>query len=292
MVAACVVLLICGSVLAVNPSLAANLPILGTIFQKVEKGVIYSGEYKDAKKITQEKENHLSAQSQGIKLTASEVYCDGFSVYVTMKMQAEQMDFSKEGNRICVKTQYSFGKQMSKEDSDILMDGKCVDKHTFIGMMKFDKEDVIKKDGTLRIRILTVYLQDKEQSICGSWNFEIPYTVYKKGSREIAVNKKLNSHLAVKSVFVSPYQIVVFTKESGGVHSQIALFDQNGEKISFEEIGEKKGPWKQKIYARRGRVITKLYGYVTTADNLKLYRAKTRKEAKKLSKYQFCVDIL
>lgn len=291
-VAACVVILICGSVLAVNPSLAANLPILGTIFQKVEKGVIYSGEYKDAKKITQEKENHLSAQSQGIKLTASEVYCDGFSVYVTMKMQAEQMDFSKEGNGICVKAQYSFGKQMSKEDSDILMDGKCVDKHTFIGMMKFDKEDVIKKDGTLRIRILTVYLQDKEQSICGSWNFEIPYTVYKKGSREIAVNKKLNSHLAVKSVFVSPYQIVVFTKESGGVHSQIALFDQNGEKISFEEIGEKKGPWEQKIYARRGRVITKLYGYVTTADNLKLYRAKTRKEAKKLSKYQFCVDIL
>lgn len=65
--AACVVILICGSVLAVNPSLAANLPILGTIFQKVEKGVIYSGEYKDAKKITQEKENHLSAQSQGIK---------------------------------------------------------------------------------------------------------------------------------------------------------------------------------------------------------------------------------
>lgn len=150
-------------------------------FSKVEKGVIYSGEYKDAKKITQEKENHLSAQSQGIKLTASEVYCDGFSVYVTMKMQAEQMDFSKEGNGICVKAQYSFGKQMSKEDSDILMDGKCVDKHAFIGMMKFDKEDVIKKDGTLRIRILTVYLQDKEQSICGSWNFEIPYTVYKKG---------------------------------------------------------------------------------------------------------------
>lgn len=64
------------------------------------------------------------------------------------------MDFSKEGNGICVKAQYSFGKQMSKEDSDILLDGKFVDKHAFIGMMKFDKEDVIKKDGTLRIRIL------------------------------------------------------------------------------------------------------------------------------------------
>ena len=239
-VAACVVILICGSVLAVNPSLAANLPILGTIFQKVEKGVIYSGEYKDAKKITQEKENHLSAQSQGIKLTASEVYCDGFSVYVTMKMQAEQMDFSKEGNGICVKAQYSFGKQMSKEDSDILMDGKCVDKHAFIGMMKFDKEDVIKKDGTLRIRILTVYLQDKEQSICGSWNFEIPYTVYKKGSREIAVNKKLNSHLAVKSVFVSLIRLLCLQRRAEACTARLHCLIRTARRFLLKKLVRKK----------------------------------------------------
>ena len=289
-VAACVVILICGSVLAVNPSLAANLPILGTIFQKVEKGVIYSGEYKDAKKITQEKENHLSAQSQGIKLTASEVYCDGFSVYVTMQMQSEKIDFSKETKRICVKTRYGFQKQITQEDSDILIDGKCVDKHTFIGMMKFDKTDVIKEDGKLSIQILTIYFG--EQSLSGRWDFEIPYTVYEEGSREIAVNRKLSSYLTIKNVFISPYQIVVFTKETGGVHSQIALFDQNGKKISFEEIGDKEGRWERKLYARNGRVITKLYGYVTTEDSIALYKAKTRKEAKRLSTYQFSVDVL
>ena len=74
-VAACVVILICGSVLAVNPSLAANLPILGTIFQKVEKGVIYSGEYKDAKKITQEKENHLRNQTDGVGSLLRWIFC-------------------------------------------------------------------------------------------------------------------------------------------------------------------------------------------------------------------------
>ena len=90
-----------------------------------------------------------------------------------------------------------------------------------------------------------------------------------------------------------------FQKESQKRIRELHMYDvytpmiaDAAKKISFEEIGEKKGPWEQKIYARRGRVITKLYGYVTTADNLKLYRAKTRKEAKKLSKYQFCVDIL
>ena len=232
----------------------------------------------------------LSAENQGIKLTASEVYCDGFSVYVTMQMQSEQIDFSKETKRICVKTRYGFQKQITQEDSDILIDGKCVDKHTFIGMMKFDKTDVIKEDGKLSIQILTIYFQ--EESLSGRWDFEIPYTVYEEGSREIAVNKKLSSHLMIKNVFISPYQIVVFTKETGGVHSQIALFDQNGKKISFEEIGDKEGRWERKLYARNGRVITKLYGYVTTEDSIALYKAKTRKEAKRLSTYQFSVDVL
>ena len=39
-------------------------------------------------------------------------------------------------------------------------------------------------------------------------------------------------------------------------------------------------------------VITKLYGYVTTEDSIALYKAKTRKEAKRLSMYQFSVDVL
>ena len=233
---AAVFAVVCG-VLAVNPSLAAKLPVIGNIFQQVEKEAVYSGEYTNSKKIIPEKTGGLSAESQGIKLTASEVYCDGFSVYVTMQMECEQTDFSKEGNRICVKAKYGFDQPMTREDSDILIDGKCVDKHTFIGMMKFDKTDVIKKDGTLQIRILTIYRQ--EESISGLWEFEIPYTVYEEGSREIAVNKKLSSHLTIKNVFISPYQIVVFTKESGGVHSQIALFDQNGNCMAM--LRRKKG---------------------------------------------------
>ena len=39
-------------------------------------------------------------------------------------------------------------------------------------------------------------------------------------------------------------------------------------------------------------MITKLYGYVTTEDSIALYKAKTRKEAKRLSTYQFSVDVL
>ena len=110
-----------------NPSLAAKLPLIGSIFQQVEKEAVYSGEYKNSEQIKPEETSCLSAENQGIKLTASEVYCDGFSVYVTMQMQSEQIYFSKETKRICVKTRYGFQKQITQEDSDILIDGKCVE---------------------------------------------------------------------------------------------------------------------------------------------------------------------
>ncbi|MFR1028965.1 MAG: hypothetical protein ACLSD6_07130 [Clostridium sp.] len=128
-------------------------------------------------------------------------------MYVTMKMQAEQMDFSKEGNGICVKTQYSLENRCQRR-FDILMDGKCVDKHAFIGMMKFDKGMSLRKTelfgfsfGGFIFRI---------SSLSAVHGILKSYTVYK--GREIAVNKAKQS-FGSKSVFVSPYQIVVFTRD-------------------------------------------------------------------------------
>ena len=290
-VVAAVLVLVCGGILVVNPSLAANLPILEKIFLKVEKTAVYSGTYNEAKKIQSENTAGLNAESQGVKIAASEVYCDGFSVYVTMEMQSDQYDLSKEENSICMKTQYGFENTISKEDSDIILDGKSVGKHTFIGMMKFDETDVTKKDGTLGIRILEIYLYNGEQNISGEWNFEIPYTVSEKGVQKVEINEKVNNHLTIKNLFISPYQIVLFTKEKSNVSNQIALFDQDGKRILFEEIGNGSGKWERKLYATGGREITKIYGYVAMTNDFTLYLAKTKKEAKRLSTYQFCVEI-
>ena len=48
---AVVLVIIGGGVLAVNPSLAAKLPLIGSIFQQVEKEAVYSGEYKNSEQI-------------------------------------------------------------------------------------------------------------------------------------------------------------------------------------------------------------------------------------------------
>ena len=105
---AVVLVIIGGGVLAVNPSLAAKLPVIGSIFQQVGKEAVYSGEYKNSEQIKPKETSCLSAENQGIKLTASEVYCDGFSVYVTMQMQSEQIDFPRKQNESASKPDMDF----------------------------------------------------------------------------------------------------------------------------------------------------------------------------------------
>ena len=78
----------------VNPVLAARLPLIGKIFEKVEDDVTYSGDYTD-KGIVLTNEDYTgnldisdySVSDKGITLTASEVYCDGYSIFLTVNIE-------------------------------------------------------------------------------------------------------------------------------------------------------------------------------------------------------------
>ena len=84
-----------------HPVLAAKIPLIGKIFEKVEDRITYSGDYTD-KETVLTKENsagnldsqNYSASDSGIKLTASEVYCDGYSIFLTVNIEAEDADFT------------------------------------------------------------------------------------------------------------------------------------------------------------------------------------------------------
>ena len=89
-----------------NPVMASKLPLLGDIFAQVEKDISFSGDYSHkAQKLVPEentvndpgaeggeKELEVSAQAysasdRDITLTASEVYCDGTSLFITVAME-------------------------------------------------------------------------------------------------------------------------------------------------------------------------------------------------------------
>ena len=84
-----------------NPVLAAKIPLIGKIFEKVEDNAIYSGDYTD-KKTVLTNEDHAgnldtsdyTVSDQGITLTASEAYCDGYSIFLTVNIASEDADFT------------------------------------------------------------------------------------------------------------------------------------------------------------------------------------------------------
>lgn len=84
-----------------NPVLAAKIPLIGRIFEKVEDDVTYSGDYTDKVSVLTNEDSagnldtsEYSVSDRGITMTVSEVYCDGYSIFLTVNIEAEDADFS------------------------------------------------------------------------------------------------------------------------------------------------------------------------------------------------------
>lgn len=287
---------VAGSVFCVsNPTLAAKIPVIGNIFGQVEKNVSYSGNYSNKQTLAadEKKDEKLTAEDQGVKLTASEVYSDGLSVFVTMKMDSQKYDFSKlskyaatGGQSVAMMTSYGNNTESTKEDYDIPLEGKNEGKNSFIGMMKFEKGNYSVKDGYLSVKVNEIFIEDQGKlgdedglvKVKGKWNLKIPYTVDANKSKEIAVNKTAPKGTKIEKVFVSPYQVAIFTKAVGtkpyanvskddfeknykqdyvkedtgecGItydefinqedknYFEYGVFDQDGNKLQFQEVGD------------------------------------------------------
>ena len=106
------VLLLCCLFVSVTPSFASRFPVLQSIFSLVEKHTIYSGSYRHATPLSPGENSRLSVSSGGVHLSASEVCFDGFSVYITLRAQADEAVFSDAP--VCMKTQFGFNRDAGK----------------------------------------------------------------------------------------------------------------------------------------------------------------------------------
>lgn len=305
--AACVLVAV-GAVLVSNSAFASSLPIIGGIFEKVQNQVIYSGNYSNKKSVDTDTdgkgETIYSAQDQDIKLTVSEVYSDGFSIFATMKMESQKYDFSTvevetDGRQaINLATSYGVNEDVGPYDYELLLDGKNEGKNAFIGMVKFDKAEVSSESGKVNILVRNISIfregEGDPEIIEGQWKLLIPYETDQENLREIPVGEETKDGLTVEKLFLSPYQLVVFSNVPEGEPSyETAVFDQNGERLSFEEIGDKKDELESEIFSLQGRELSKVHLYVTqNKDNMvKMHQAESEAEAEKLSEKDFVVEI-
>lgn len=244
-----------------NPVLAAKIPLIGKIFEKVEDNITYSGDYTDQGIVltNEDPEGNLdtseySASDKGITLTASEVYCDGYSVFLTVNIEAKEEDFTHipehytgvnvAENRTAagfyIDGTWSVDGS-SPEWLDNTFEGEVIDSHTFAGMLKVNLAEKLTGSGQLSLNVSGLgydddrMLDSEEISAShrtdGSWNLVIPFEVNATDVKTIEVGEQ-KGNITLEDVVVSPYQVIVHATTPG---EQRELTDDRRQKLLSED---------------------------------------------------------
>ena len=240
-----------------NPALAAKIPLIGKIFEKVEDDIIYSGDYSDKGTVLTEEDyagnldtSDYSASDKGITLTASEVYCDGYSIFLTVNIEAEEADFTHipehytgmhvTDNRTAagfyIDGTWSVDGNAS-ERFENTFEGEVIDSHTFAGMLKMNLAQKAVNNSKLNLNINGLGYDDdrmldgEEISAShwteGSWEIVLPFEVDEPDVKTIEVGEQ-KGNITLENVVVSPYQVIVHATTPG---EQRELTDDRREKL-------------------------------------------------------------
>ena len=240
-----------------NPVLAAKIPLIGKIFEKVEDDATYSGDYTDKKTVLTNEDSagnldtsDYTVSDKGITLTASEAYCDGYSIFLTVNIESENADFTHIPkhytgmNAADNQTAAGFyvGGTWSVDGSspewlENTFDGKVIDSHTFAGMLKINFAEKYTGSGELNLNVNGLGYDDDRMLdaeeisashwIDGSWNIVIPFEVNAADVKTIEVGEK-KGNITLEDVVVSPYQVIVHATTPG---EQRELTDDRREKL-------------------------------------------------------------
>ncbi len=244
-----------------NPVLAAKIPLIGKIFEKVEDDARYSGDYTDKKTVLTNEDpagnldtSDYTVSDQGITLTASEAYCDGYSIFLTVNIASENADFThipehytsmKAADGRTAAGFYIDGTWSvdgsAPEWIENTFDGEVIDSHTFAGMLKIDLAEKHAGSGELNLNVTGLgydddRMLDSEQISAshwtdGSWNITVPFEVNGTDVKTIEVSEKAGN-ITLEDVVVSPYQVIVHTTTPG---KQRELTDDRREKLLSED---------------------------------------------------------
>ena len=240
-----------------DPVLAAKIPVIGKIFEKVEDDVTYSGDYTDKGTVltNEDYEGNLdtadySVSDKGITLTASEVYCDGYSIFLTVNIASEDADFTHipehyTGMNIAdnrTAAGFYIGGTWSVDESspeqlENTFEGEVIDGHTFVGMLKVNLTEKTVGGGELNLNISGLGYDDdrmldgEEISAShwtdGSWNITLPFKVDETEVKTVEVGEK-KGNITLDNVVISPYQVIVHATTPG---EQRELTDDRREKL-------------------------------------------------------------
>ena len=136
-----------------NPTLAANLPFIGHIFEKMQDSFSYEGDYSKVGKALEpesvgqqlesaentsemEEVSAYTKTADGLTVTLSEVYCNDQALYITTQIKSEEAFPEVYGFQLHTSEQYSFNPTIQTDLPSI--DGDFIDEYTYAGVIRFD----------------------------------------------------------------------------------------------------------------------------------------------------------
>lgn len=135
-----------------NPSIAAGLPFIGHIFERMDK-FAYPGDYSEVgepletETVGAELDNAENAETMdavseytktvdGMTVTLSEVYCNAQALYITVQIKSEEVLPEVYDFYFHTSEEYSF---TPTEKGDLIyLQGEKIDEYTYAGVMRFD----------------------------------------------------------------------------------------------------------------------------------------------------------
>jgi hypothetical protein len=231
----------------INPALAAKLPIIGSMFKVIEKNVESPGDYSQYATSLNE-----VVSDNGIKVTLSDILCDGEGLYVTYKIESkEPFKYELDGNEPLDSDQLLENEEYHKvsfSDNELVMgkvsglDGKFIDEHTFIGMKKYylkllGKEVPNNFDFEVKITSFTAHVFDnnpKNEIFNGNWVFKVPVKVDKSISKNIDINYKTDNGFSIDSIIITPFSVVINSTNPGNEHYNMKVIDDKNRKLKSD----------------------------------------------------------
>lgn len=232
-----------------NPALAAKIPIIGSVFESIEKNIDFPGNYSQYATSVNE-----TAYSNGVGITLSEILCDGQSLYVTYIVENEEpFKYTSWGdsgvmdmNQLVTSEAYNkvdFTDEELGNSGFAGLEGKFIDENTFVGVQKYnlyslDSEIPDHFTFQTKINLIENYgieANDKSYYKWGTWAFKVPVTVNKDLIKNVDLSKKEVESDAIKidSIEITPFEIFVDVNYKVGEWSdyRVLLYDENGEML-------------------------------------------------------------
>lgn len=248
--AAAAVLLVFVGYCGANPAFAKELPLIGGIFQELQDKSRITGDWdqngknlsesleapeKSENEILQEMYEKYGDEAGNIRITPVEVYCDGTSLYLTLRLEnleekgfGELLKRGETGEYVDMQIDGILQYKNLKQNFSVSMTVTQKDSRLVEGMVQipFDQPVETKEDSGFQMAIQLLAwndssrtaqpeafadMQDARYCLIGQqvWNLEIPVSIDGTRTQRYTVEQTGEKGFGLEEILVSPYDIKV-----------------------------------------------------------------------------------